>query len=189
MEGLATGRACGLIRALQRAVLHRKRIIGGRPRRSASEEDDLSAPNALNGFFLEDLELGMTAVFGKTITEADILMFAGVSGDTNPLHLNEAYARGTMFEGRIVHGMLTSSLISTVIGTRLPGPGCVYISQSLKFLAPVRIGDTVEARATVVALQPDKRRVTLETVCTVGDREVLRGEALIMVPQRPRAAA
>ncbi|MGE3294587.1 MAG: MaoC family dehydratase, partial [Geminicoccaceae bacterium] len=85
---------------------------------------------SLDGYFIEDLSEGMTAVFGKTITDADILMFAGVSGDTNPVHLNEEFAAGTPFQGRIAHGMLTASLISTVLGTKLPGPGCVYLSQS-----------------------------------------------------------
>jgi 3-hydroxybutyryl-CoA dehydratase len=142
-----------------------------------------------HGYYLEDLEVGMTAAFGKTITEADVVMFAGVSGDTNPLHLDETFARKTMFEGRIVHGMLTSSLISTVIGTRLPGPGCVYISQALKFLAPVRTGDSVLAEATVTQVHADRGRITLETGCRVGNREVLRGEAVIMVPRRPQLAA
>jgi 3-hydroxybutyryl-CoA dehydratase len=142
-----------------------------------------------HGHYLEDLEVGMSAAFGKTITEADILLFAGVSGDTNPMHLDESFARGTMFEGRIVHGMLTSSLISTVIGTKLPGPGAIYISQSLKFMAPVRAGDTVLARAIVSAIDHERGRVTLETTCSVGNREVLKGEAVIMVPRRPQMAA
>ena len=103
---------------------------------------------SLHGYYIEDLEPGMTAAFGKTITDADILMFAGVSGDTNPVHLNEEFAMGTPFQGRIAHGMLTASLISTVLGTKLPGPGCVYLSQNLKFLAPVRAGDTVRAEVT-----------------------------------------
>ena len=100
-----------------------------------------------HGYYFEDLSPGMSAVFSKTVTEADLLMFAGVSGDTNPLHLDEDFASRTMFESRIAHGMLTASLVSTVLGTRLPGPGAVYVSQSIRFLAPVRIGDTVIARA------------------------------------------
>ena len=103
---------------------------------------------AVDGYYIEDLEAGMSAAFGKTITDADILMFAGVSGDTNPVHLNEEFALGTAFQGRIAHGMLTASLISTVLGTKLPGPGCIYLSQTLKFLAPVRAGDTVRAEVT-----------------------------------------
>ena len=107
-----------------------------------------------HGYFIEDLEPGMTAMFGKTITDADILMFAGVSGDTNPVHLNEEFAIGTPFKGRIAHGMLTASLISTVIGTKLPGPGCIYLSQTLRFLAPVRAGETVRAVVTVKRDRP-----------------------------------
>ena len=141
-----------------------------------------------HGYFLEDLELGMSKVFAKTITEADLLLFAGVSGDTNPLHLDEEFASRTMFESRIAHGMLTASLVSTVLGTRLPGPGAVYINQSLRFLAPVRIGDTVVARASVKALEAERRRVTLATVCTVGDKKVLDGEATLMLPRRSNGA-
>lgn len=138
-----------------------------------------------HGYYIEDLEPGMTASFGKTITDADILMFAGVSGDTNPVHLNEEFAGTTPFKGRIAHGLLTASLISTAIGTRLPGPGCVYMSQSLKFRAPVRAGDTVTARVTVMEVDRERRRVRMETLCLVGGDPVLEGEALIMVPRRP----
>jgi 3-hydroxybutyryl-CoA dehydratase len=143
----------------------------------------------LSGYFFEDLEPGMTAAYARTIGPADLVMFAGISGDTNPMHLNEEYAERTMFEGTIAHGMLSSSFISTVVGTRLPGPGCVYISQSLKFRAPVRPGDTVTARATVKELVPEKARVVLETVCTVGDTVVISGEAQVLVPRRKRAEA
>ncbi|MGF1476769.1 MAG: MaoC family dehydratase [Geminicoccaceae bacterium] len=131
----------------------------------------------------------MTARFGKTVTEADIVMFAGVCGDTNPVHINEEFAAQTMFEGRIAHGMLTASLISTTIGTHLPGPGCIYVSQSLKFLAPVRAGDTVYAEVTVREVNLERKRVILDTVCKIGDREVVSGEANIMVPRRPLANA
>lgn len=137
-----------------------------------------------HGYFIEDLEPGMSATFGKTITDADILMFAGVSGDTNPVHLNEEFACGTPFGGRIAHGLLTASLISTAIGTKLPGPGCIYVSQSLRFRAPVRAGDTVTARVTVLDVDREKKRVRMETVCLVGGRVVLDGEAVIMVPSR-----
>ncbi|MEZ5667817.1 MAG: MaoC family dehydratase [Alphaproteobacteria bacterium] len=138
----------------------------------------------LHGYYVEDLAVGMTAVFGKTVTEADLIMFAGVSGDTNPLHLDEEFASRTRFGGRIVHGMLTASLISTLIGTKLPGPGCIYISQDLKFRAPVRVGDTVETRATVTEVDVERRRVVLKTVCTVKGQPVLDGEAKILVPTR-----
>ena len=141
-----------------------------------------------HGYFFEDLSLGMTRVFSKTITEADLLMFAGVSGDTNPIHLDQDFASRTMFEGRIAHGMLTASLVSTVLGTRLPGPGAVYVSQTLKFLAPVRIGDTVIARAVIAELIPERNRVRLQTFCTVGERKVLDGEAVLMVPRKPNGS-
>ncbi len=137
------------------------------------------------GFYIEDLSPGMSARFGKTITDADILMFAGVSGDTNPVHLNEEFAMGTPFQGRIAHGMLTASLISTVIGTKLPGPGCVYVSQTLKFRAPVRAGDTVTARASVEEIDLERGRVKMSTICSVDNKTVLEGEAVIMVQRRP----
>src|SRR5918993_1442167 len=121
----------------------------------------------LHGYYIEDLEQGMTAAFGKTVTDADILMFAGVSGDTNPVHLNEEFALGTAFQGRIAHGMLTASLISTVLGTKLPGPGCIYLSQSLKCLAPVRAGDTVRAEVFLRTLDKERRRCVFDTVCKV----------------------
>ena len=146
-------------------------------------------PKVLNGYYLEDLDVGMKAVFGKTITEADILMFAGVSGDTNPVHLDEEFAATTPFGGRIAHGMLTASLISTVLGTKLPGPGSIYLSQSMRFLAPVRAGETVRAEATIKAVDRERRRVTFDTVCTVGGKNVLEGEAVLMVARRPAAAA
>lgn len=145
--------------------------------------------NEQHGYFLEDLTVGMTAVYGKTVSDADILLFSGVSGDTNPLHLNHEFASRTMFGGPIVHGMLTASLISTVVGTRLPGPGCIYLSQNLRFRAPVRVGDTVEVRATIVEILLEKRRTRLETICSVGETVVLDGEALVMVPTRAAEAA
>jgi 3-hydroxybutyryl-CoA dehydratase len=138
----------------------------------------------VHGLYLEDIKLGMTAVYTKTVTDADIVMFAGVSGDTNPLHLSNDFAKGTMFEGRIAHGMLSASFISTLIGTRLPGPGAIYMSQSLKFLAPVRPGQTVNTRATVTDINHEKARITLHTQCSVGDEVVIEGEALIKVPTR-----
>ena len=137
---------------------------------------------AMNGLFLEDLKIGQSAMFGRTVTEADIAAFAGVSGDTNPIHLHDGFARTTRFGQRIAHGMLSAGFISAVIGTRLPGPGSVYISQTMNFMAPVRAGDTVVARATVTAI--DKRRVTLATTCHVGDTVVIEGEAVVMVPSR-----
>jgi 3-hydroxybutyryl-CoA dehydratase len=138
----------------------------------------------LNGYYFEDLKVGMTATVSRTITETDLRNFSGVSGDTNPMHLNEEYAKQTPFGGCIVHGMLTASLISAVIGTKLPGPGCIYMSQTLKFLAPVRVGDTVYAIATVRELMPEKKRTLLTTQCFVKDTLVIDGEALIKVPSR-----
>lgn len=138
----------------------------------------------LHGLYLEDLKVGMTAVYAKTITDADIVLFAGISGDINPVHLNHEFASETMFEGRIAHGMLSASFISTVIGTKLPGPGAIYLSQTLKFKAPVRAGDTVQARTTITELVPEKRRVAMRTVCSVGEKVVIEGDALVMVPSR-----
>ena len=143
----------------------------------------------LHGFYFEDLSVGQTALYAKTISEADIVLFSGISGDVNPVHLNHEFARDTMFEGRIAHGMLTASFLSTVIGTKLPGPGCIYISQNLKFRAPVRAGDTVQARATITEVFPKKNRITMKTVCMVGNTIVVDGEALIMVPSRRAKAA
>jgi 3-hydroxybutyryl-CoA dehydratase len=143
-----------------------------------------SSNDGLTGFFLEDIFVGHTAVYARTVTEADIVLYAGVSGDTNPVHLNQEFASTTMFKGRIAHGMLTASLISTVLGTKLPGPGCIYLSQNLKFKAPVRIGDTVQARVTVTEIIPEKRRVAVKTVCTVAGTVVIDGDALLMVPTR-----
>lgn len=132
----------------------------------------------------EDLELGMTASVSRTVSEADILMFAGVSGDTNPVHLDQEFAASTMFGGRIAHGMLSAGLISAVFGTRLPGPGSIYLSQTLKFKAPVKIGDTVVARVTVKELKTEKRRAVFSTVCSVGSTVVLDGEAELLIPAR-----
>ncbi|EKE69403.1 MULTISPECIES: MaoC family dehydratase [Oceanibaculum] len=140
------------------------------------------------GAYIDELAVGQTASFSKTVTEADIVLFAGISGDTNPVHLDEQYAGQTVFRGRIAHGLLSASLISTVLGTKLPGPGCIYLNQTLAFKAPVRIGDTVTARVTVKDIFPDKNRVVLETICHVGNKAVLDGEATVMVPARAEAA-
>ncbi len=140
---------------------------------------------ATGGYYLDDLKVGDTASFGKTVTEADIVLFAGITGDTNPVHLNQDFAAATLFKGRIAHGMLSAGFISTVLGTKLPGPGAIYLSQSLKFKAPVRPGDTVKATVTVTDIVLDRKRVTLSTVCTVGDVVVIEGEAVVMVQPRP----
>jgi 3-hydroxybutyryl-CoA dehydratase len=134
--------------------------------------------------YFEDLSVGQKASFGKTITEADIVLFAAVTGDTNPMHLNAEYAKDTIFKERIAHGMLAAGLITKVLGTQMPGPGTIYLSQTLKFRAPVRIGETVTATVEVVALNPERHRATLSTVCTVAGKPVLEGEALVSVPSR-----
>jgi 3-hydroxybutyryl-CoA dehydratase len=140
------------------------------------------------GYFFEELEVGMEASYSKTITNEDVLAFADLSGDTNPVHLDDAYAAGTMFKGRIAHGFLTASLISTVLGTKLPGPGCIYLSQSLKFRAPVRIGDEVVAKARIAGLDAEKGRAVLITECAVNGKSVIDGEAIMMVPRREKQA-
>ncbi len=133
---------------------------------------------------IEDIEIGMVRYLRKTITDRDITLFAEVSTDHNPVHLDESYAQDTIFQGRVAHGMLTAALISAVIGEQLPGHGAVYLGQSLKFMAPVRPGDTVYAEVKVVSIDHAKRRVTLETHCAVGDTVVLKGEALVLAPSR-----
>ena len=138
----------------------------------------------MSGSFFEDLRVGQSASLAKTITEADILLFAAVSMDTNPVHLDAETARQSMFKERIAHGMLSAGLISAVLGTRLPGPGTVYLGQTLRFRAPVKIGDTLTATAEVTALDPGKSRVTLKTVCAVGGKPVIEGEATVMAPSR-----
>ncbi len=153
---------------------------------SQEPANDAGLADELDGYAFEDLRVGMTALYSKTVTESDINLFCAISGDTNPLHLDYEYAKTTMFGGPIAHGMLSVSFISTVIGTKLPGPGCVYVSQNCRFKAPVRAGDTVRARVTVTELLPERRRVVLKTVCTVGDTVVVDGDAVVMLPERRR---
>lgn len=136
------------------------------------------------GLFIEDISVGMHASHEKLLEAADIAAFAELTGDCNPVHLDEEYARATLFKTRIAHGMLTASLISTVLGMKLPGPGAVYLSQTIKFRAPVRLGDHVTATARVTAVDGVRKRATLECVCKVGDVTVLDGEAVVMVPSR-----
>ena len=133
---------------------------------------------------IEDIEIGMSRNLRKVVTDRDIELFAEVSTDRNPVHLDDDYAQDTIFQGRIAHGMLTAGLISAVIGEQLPGHGTVYLGQTLKFLAPVRPGDRVRAEVRVLAIDDLKRRVTLETHCSVGDRVVVKGEALVLAPSR-----
>ncbi|WP_026321156.1 MaoC family dehydratase [Arhodomonas aquaeolei] len=138
----------------------------------------------MDGHCLEDLSEGMTARLRKTVTEADIGLFAGVTGDFNPLHVDAEYAGQTPFGGRIAHGMLTAGLVSAVLGTRLPGPGSIYVSQSMRFRAPVYPGDTATAEVEVLSVERDRGFVTLETRVRVGERPVLSGEAVLKTPSR-----
>ncbi len=138
----------------------------------------------MNGLCLEDLSVGQSEEIAHTVTDQDIRAFAAVSGDNNPVHLDEAYAAATPFKSRIAHGMLSAGYISAVLGTRLPGPGAIYISQTMNFKRPVRIGDEVKTRATVSAIDAERARVTLATVCEVAGKAVVEGEAVVMVPRR-----
>mgnify|MGYP001250364015 FL=1 len=133
---------------------------------------------------IEDIEMGMTRYIRKIITDRDIEQFAEISTDHNPVHLDDDYARDTIFEGRIAHGMLTAGLVSAVIGEQLPGHGTIYMSQNLKFLAPVRPGDLVHAEVRVVDMVIDKRRVKLDCRCEVNGKNVLVGEAMVLAPSR-----
>jgi 3-hydroxybutyryl-CoA dehydratase len=135
--------------------------------------------------FFEDLVVGATAGLEHRVTEADLFAFAEVTGDTNPVHLDEAYAANTLFKQRIAHGMLSAGYISALLGTRLPGPGAIYLSQTLVFKRPVKIGDPVAARVSVTALEEAKARVSLACVCTVDGKAVLEGEAVVLAPRRP----
>ena len=136
------------------------------------------------GYTIEELSVGQSADFTKTVTEDVIEKFAEVSGDTNPVHMDAAYAATTPFKERIAHGILSASFISAVLGTLLPGPGAIFMSQSIRFRAPVKIGDTVTARCTVTEVITEKKRVKLACECKVGDTVVVDGEAMLMVPSK-----
>lgn len=138
----------------------------------------------LHGYFMEDLSAGMTAVYVRTVTETDIVQYSQISGDDNPLHVNEEFARQTVFKGRIAHGMLTCGYISAVLGTKLPGPGCAYLNQNLNFRAPVRIGDTVQTRVTVREVDVATNKAICEVVCSIGEKVVIDGIATLWVPNR-----
>lgn len=138
----------------------------------------------MKGIAMGDLAVGQAASWSKTISESDIYTYAGVTGDFNPAHLDEAYARGTHFKTRIAHGMLSAGLVSALLGTQLPGPGTIYLSQALRFLAPVRIGETITARVEITGLQPERNRVTLRTTVSQEDGTlVLDGEAEVLAPR------
>ena len=138
----------------------------------------------MQGLYFDELSVGQSAEITRVVGAGDIEAFAAVSGDVNPVHLDDVYAKATPFGGRIAHGMLSAAYISAVLGNRLPGPGAIYLSQSLRFRRPVKIGDPVTAKVTVKALDAAKGHATLETVCLVGGKTVVDGEALVMVPKR-----
>lgn len=140
----------------------------------------------MHGLFFEDLSIGQSAETTRIVSAADIDAFAALSGDTNPVHLDDEYARGTTFQGRIAHGMLSGAYISAVLGTKLPGPGAIYLTQSLRFRRPVRIGDPVVTRVTVSALDERRGYVTLATLCQVDGKTVVDGEAVVVAPRRPK---
>ena len=150
------------------------------PRADKKKGDDMI------GKTIEEMKAGDFAQFSKTVSESDVYLYAGLTGDFNPAHVNEAYAKETFFETRIAHGMLTAGFVSAVLGTMLPGPGTIYLKQNLRFLAPVRIGDTITARVEIVELIHAKNRVRLKTTCSNQDgAQVLDGEALVMAPKSP----
>jgi 3-hydroxybutyryl-CoA dehydratase len=140
------------------------------------------------GKTMEELKVGDKAEFSKTITETDVYLYAGVTGDLNPAHINEEYAKKTFFKTRIVHGMLLAGLISGVLGNKLPGPGTIYIRQEMTFLAPVRIGDTITATVEILEIMADAKRVRARTTCVNQEGKlVLDGEAIVSPPKKPKA--
>ena len=141
----------------------------------------------LHGYFVDDLKIGMTDVYVRTVTETDIVQYSQISGDDNPLHVNEEFAKQTVFKGRIAHGMLACGYISAVLGTKLPGPGCAYLQQNLNFREPVRIGDTVQTRVTIKKISTDTNNVTCEVVCSIGEKIVIDGTATLWVPNRRKS--
>ncbi|MFZ5718476.1 MAG: MaoC family dehydratase [Pseudomonadota bacterium] len=138
----------------------------------------------MQGFYFDELTVGQTAEMSRVVGAADIEAFAEVSGDNNPVHLDEEYARTTTFGERIAHGMLSAAYISAILGTKLPGPGAIYLSQTLRFRRPVKIGDLVVARVTVTELDEAKGRATLATSCEVNGKTVVDGEAVVIAPKR-----
>lgn len=141
----------------------------------------------MSGVDVYSMKIGDKATYTRTVTEADVVIFGGVSGDLNPAHFNEEFSKKTLFKGRIAHGMLTASYISTVLGMTLPGPGTIYLSQDLKFKKPVRFGDTITAEVEVIEVNTEKNRVTLKTTCfNQKDDIVLTGQAVVMPPVKER---
>ncbi|HDM74964.1 MAG TPA: MaoC family dehydratase [Deltaproteobacteria bacterium] len=141
------------------------------------------------GKTIDELEIGEASEFSKTIAESDVYLYAGLTGDFNPAHINEEYAEKTFFKTRIAHGMLPAGFISAILGTQLPGPGTIYLKQEFKFLAPVRIGDTITARVEVIAIDKEKKKVRLKTTCTNQEGTVvLDGEAVVSPPRPPKTS-
>jgi 3-hydroxybutyryl-CoA dehydratase len=137
------------------------------------------------GKTVDEIQVGDAADFGKTITETDIYLYAGITGDFNPAHVNEVYAQQSFFKTRIAHGMLSAGLISAVLANKLPGPGSIYLKQKMSFLAPVKIGDTITARVEATEVMHQKNRVCFKTTCTNQDgKQVLDGEAVVMPPRK-----
>ena len=142
----------------------------------------------ITGKSIDQIKVGDTAEFAKTVTETDIYLYAGITGDFNPAHVNEVYAKNTFFKTRIAHGMLTAGFISAIIANQLPGPGTIYLKQDLSFLAPVHIGDTITGRVEVMELIPEKNRVRLKTTCSNQDGViVISGEGLVSPPKAPKS--
>ena len=137
------------------------------------------------GKTMDEIRVGQSAQFSKTISESDVYLFAGITGDFNPAHVDEEYARKTFFETRVAHGMLTASFISTIVGTMLPGPGSIYVSQAVNFLAPVKIGDTITTTAEVTELLTEKKHVLLKTYCTNQNGTVVIDGQAVVSPPRP----
>jgi 3-hydroxybutyryl-CoA dehydratase len=144
----------------------------------------IASMEELHGHYIDELKVGMTDVYVRTVTETDIVQYAQISGDDNPVHVNEEFAKQTIFKGRIAHGMLSCGYISAVLGTQLPGPGCAYLNQSLNFRAPVRIGDTVQTRVTISEVKTDSNTVICDIVCSIGEKVVIDGFATLWVPNR-----
>jgi len=138
----------------------------------------------MTGKTIAEISIDQSAEFSKTLSESDIYLFAGISGDLNPFHINEEYAKNTFFKGRIAHGMLLAGFISTVVGCYLPGPGAIYVSQDLRFLAPARVGDTITAKAVVKEMDTDKNRVILQTTCTKQDGTVVVDGKAVVSPRK-----
>ena len=137
-----------------------------------------------HGLFIEDLKVGQQASFTKIISEKDILLFSQVSGDDNPVHTDEKFARQSLFKKRIEHGFLSASLISTVIAKKLPGPGCIYLKQSMKFLAPVFIGDEVSSKVKITEISREKKIISLLTECFIKEKKIITGDAQILVSSK-----